>query len=345
MQCANDLPLFAFGMFSAAGGPAFPGVVVKQKVIAIEALRPQCQQLDIYLPHGRDLYDLLQEWPHTLAAVKRVTGPLGGNSELLAIALPLEALQVHAPVDRPRQVLCCGANYFKHVVDLMVAGEVGNDPSMQDKSPEQVRQFAEELMHSRALNGSPYAFCKPSSTITGPYDTILLPPHATRPDWELELAVVIGKPARHVSREDALQYVAGYTIANDITNRDQIWRKDEMKAMGTDWIASKSSPTFLPLGPFLVPAECIEDPQNLRLCLKLNGEVKQDDLTSDMIFDVARQIEYLSAMTQLNPGDVICTGSPTGNGTHYNRFLQPDDILESTISGLGCQRNRCQYEQ
>jgi 2-keto-4-pentenoate hydratase/2-oxohepta-3-ene-1,7-dioic acid hydratase in catechol pathway len=195
-------------------------------------------------------------------------------------------------------------------------------------------------MHERARTGSPYFFSKVPSAITGPYDPVILPAIASQPDWELELAVVIGKPARNVRREDAAQYIAGYTIANDITSRDLIWCK-EPKAMGTDWISSKNSPTFLPLGPYLVPAAFVPDPAQLQIVLKLNGEVMQDESTSDMIFDIAHQIEYISSRVQLWPGDVICTGSPAGNGIHYKRYLRDGDVMEASITGLGEQRNPC----
>jgi 2,4-didehydro-3-deoxy-L-rhamnonate hydrolase len=114
-----------------------------------------------------------------------------------------------------------------------------------------------------------------------------------------------------------------------------------MKAMGTDWLLGKSSPSYLPMGPFLVPAAFVNNPQDLGLTLKLNGQVMQDASSSDMIFDIARQIEYISAHVQLWPGDLIMTGSPAGNGTHYKRFIQPGDVIESTITGLGTQRNPC----
>jgi 2-keto-4-pentenoate hydratase/2-oxohepta-3-ene-1,7-dioic acid hydratase in catechol pathway len=345
MPTYSNASHFALGMFSAADGPAFPGIVFNERVIALDALRPICARLGVHLPQGRDLFDVLQSWPRTLEALTQVVAEIGRDATLATVAQPLAALHVHAPLDRPRQVICCGANYFKHVVDLMVAGEVGSSPDTAGMDKDQVRVYAENLMKERALHGSPYAFSKPAATITGPYDPIILPKHAKKPDWELELAVVMGKTARHVSRKHALDYVAGYTIANDLTNRDHIWRRDDMKAMGTDWIAGKSSPTYLPLGPFVVPAIFISDPQNLRLTLKLNGQVMQDEVTGDMIFDVARQIEYLSGLVQLNPGDIICTGSPSGNGTHYNRFLQSGDVLDCTITGLGSQRNHCQDEQ
>jgi 2,4-didehydro-3-deoxy-L-rhamnonate hydrolase len=137
--------------------------------------------------------------------------------------------------------------------------------------------------------------------------------------------------------------VAGYVVVNDITSRERVNRKD-MKEMGMDWVASKCAPTFLPIGPWLVPAAFVGDPQTLRITLKLNGQTMQDESTADMIFGVARLVEGLSKFCLLQPGDVICTGSPAGNGMHYGRFLQPGDVVEGSISGIGSIRNTCVAE-
>lgn len=340
---------FAIGTFAIAGGPSFPGIVIADKVLALHALVPLCAKLGRPLPNYLGLFEVLQDWPVALSAMQAAAAELERQQpdtlDLRNTFVAVEHLQVLAPLDRPRQVICAGANYFRHVVDLLVAAGPGDTPETQGMSPEQLRDYATQLMKTRAEQGAPYTFSKPVACITGPYDPVVLPPHAQKPDWELELAVVIGKKARHVHRDQALSHVAAYAIANDITNRDQIWRRDDMKAMGTDWIAAKSSPTYLPLGPYLVPACFVEDPQQLRLTLKLNGEVKQDEHTSDMIFGVARLIEYISSLVELHPGDIICTGSPAGNGAAYNRFLRPGDVIESTISGLGMQRNPCIKEE
>ncbi len=169
---------------------------------------------------------------------------------------------------------------------------------------------------------------------------MVLPSTGTQHDWELELGVVIGTAARNVSRVDALNHVAGYTIVNDITTRDRVFRPD-MPGLGTDWLAGKNAPTFLPLGPWLVPAPFVADPMNLRITLTLNGDTMQDETTADMIFDISQLIEHVSTITPLNPGDLLLTGSPAGNGAHYGRYLQPGDIMASTITGLGAQRNGC----
>jgi 2,4-didehydro-3-deoxy-L-rhamnonate hydrolase len=206
-----------------------------------------------------------------------------------------------------------------------------------------------KLMDERAANGTPFIFIKPQSAVTGPFDPIIVPKDAKKPDWELELGVVIGRRARRVSRDRALDYVAGYIVVNDITLREKVFRrKSDSPELGMDFTLSKGAPTFLPMGPLLAPAAFVGDPQQLRVTLKLNGKVMQDESTSDMIFTVAHLIEYLSGGVELQPGDVICTGSPAGNGMHYGRFIQEGDVLEGSITGahlgLGTQRNPCRLE-
>ena len=155
------------------------------------------------------------------------------------------------------------------------------------------------------------------SAMCGPYDDVMLPTGTSKNDFELELAAVIGSPARRVSREDALDHVAGYTIVNDITTRERVWRRD-LPELGTDWFRAKNAPTFLPTGPFLVPAEFVGDPMDLQITLRLNGQVMQDESTKDMIFDVAQLVSYCSQIATLLPGDLVLTGSPAGNGMHWD---------------------------
>jgi 2-keto-4-pentenoate hydratase/2-oxohepta-3-ene-1,7-dioic acid hydratase in catechol pathway len=286
------------------------------------------------LAHWDRDFPLLEE---VAAALEHARAP-----ELVSRSAPVDSLFVHAPLPKPRHVYCSGANYKKHVVQLIVAGASDETRGM---SPEERREFGERKMDDRARNGTPFFFLKSQSAVTGPFDRIVLPEDAEQPDWELELAAVIGRTARRVSRERALDYVAGYTIANDITRRERVNRRaGDAREMGMDWVAAKCAPTFLPLGPYLVPAAYVGDPQALRITLKLNGAVMQDESTADMIFGVARLIEHLSNIVELQPGDIICTGSPAGNGAHYGRFLRSGDVLEGTITGLGTQRTVCTDE-
>ena len=320
---------FALGTFAQGDQPSFPALVLDEQVFPLSSL-PQLNSLS----GAATILSLLENWEANFAVLQAAVDSLDESS-----AIPLAQVKIHPPVNLPRQIFCSGANYKKHVIDLII--DEGGGPMSENMTTEERREWATKMMDDRAENGFPYMFSKPVSVVTGAYDNIILPPHAKAPDWELELGVVIGRKARHVTKADAMNYVAGYSIVNDITNRDHVFRRDAVKAMGSDWIAAKGSPTYLPFGPYLVPAAFVPDPQNLQLTLKLNGEIKQDESTADMIFDIARQIEYLSSLVELWPGDVICTGSPAGNGTHYKRFLQEGDVVETTISGLGTQRNIC----
>lgn len=343
-------PRFALGTFSEAGARPFAGLVLEgDRVIAVDELRSLCEAMSCPLPGAASTLTLLEQWDRALPALQSAASAIATGSSAVARALaerlmPLASLRVHPPV-ASRQILMSGANYFKHVVDLIVDQGAGRNPGTEGMDTVQLRAYAEQLMRRRQSEGAPYFFSKPVSVLSGAFDPIVLPAFARQPDWELELAVVIGRPARHVKRSEALRHVAGYTIANDITNRDLVFLKGDMKAMGTDWISAKCCPTYLPVGPYIVPASQVPDPQDLRVELKLNGRTMQDESTSDMIFDVARLIEHVSSLLPLWPGDLICTGSPAGNGTHYGRFLQHGDVVEASITGLGMQRTPVVSEQ
>jgi len=316
---------FALGTFSVAGAAPFAGLVVDDRVVATR------RSPEII---GDSVLEILQRWETNFAALQRLADDSRRHEDAAAVA----SLRIHPPVDLPRQLFCAGMNYRKHVIDLIMSQSgVADRPGLTEADR---RAEAEKTMDVRAQSGEPFVFIKAVSSIVGAHDPVPLPDGVTRPDWELELGVVIGKPTRHVSRHDALNHVAGYAVVNDVTARDRINHKE----MRFDWLKGKSQPGFLPFGPYLVPAAFVPDPQNLHLTLKLNGRVMQDESTADMLYSVARLIEYLSAHVQLWPGDVICTGSPAGNGAHYNRFLQPGDVMEATIDGLGTQRNPCVAE-
>lgn len=322
-----DSGQFAIGVFSQAGCKPFPGLVFNgDRVVALHALMPLCAQLGTSLRGNESLDDLLERWPRHYQDLLRVAGA-AGFSALREQSIAIGALRVHAPV-APRQVFCTIANYRSG------AAQAAPDAidSVQARCDQRIR------------DGHPYIAAKLPSTIIGPFDPIALPPHVERPDWEVELGVVIGRAARDVHPANAMDYVAGYTVVNDITVRELVARTDP-PGMGTDWIQAKCAPGFLPTGPFLVPAAGVPDPYSLALRLSLNGTVMQSELAADMMFDIAAQIAYLSRHVQLMPGDLICTGSPAGFGQHYGRFLSPGDIVEAGIAGLGSQRNPCMEQQ
>ncbi len=200
---------------------------------------------------------------------------------------------------------CIGLNYAKH------AAESGMD-----------------------IPKEPILFSKATSALSGPFDPVLIPRNSTKTDWEVELGVVIGKTASYVSEKDALSYVAGYCTINDVSERAfQIER-------GGQWIKGKSAPTFGPVGPYLVTADEVSDPQNLSLSLRVNGDVMQNSSTGDMVFSVAEIISHMSQFMELRPGDIIATGTPEGVGMGFKpqRFLKKGDVMELEVEGLGTQK-------
>ncbi|WP_433170896.1 fumarylacetoacetate hydrolase family protein [Actinoallomurus sp. CA-150999] len=312
---------YALGTFAAngAGGAApasFPGLVTGRRVHDLSDVAARTR-------------DLFEDWDASQAHLTALAGDPGGTWHDLA------DLRILAPIE-PGQILQSGANYRRHVVDLVAAER----ESVHGATPEEARADAERMMDERARSGVPYIFLGSPRAVCGPYDEVILPALGEQHDWELELALVIGREGRHIRRADAMAHVAAYTICNDITTRDRLYRPD-LKAIGTDWFTAKNADTFLPTGPFLVPAAFVSDPSDVRITLRHNGVVRQDESTKDMIFDIPRLIAYASATTTLRPGDLLLTGSPAGNGAHWGVFLRPGDVLEAEITGLGVQRNTC----
>ena len=182
----------------------------------------------------------------------------------------------------------------------------------------------------------PIIFSKASSALSGPFDDVIIPKGSSKTDWEVELGVVIGENCTHVPVEQALSVVAGYCTINDVSEREfQIER-------GGQWIKGKSAPTFGPIGPYLVTADEIEDPQSLELMLKVNGKIMQKSNTSDMIFSVKEIIAYMTTFMELRVGDIIATGTPEGVGMGMNpqRFLKAGDIIELDVEKLGTQKQK-----
>ncbi|MGW0941347.1 fumarylacetoacetate hydrolase family protein [Streptomyces sp. NPDC002623] len=321
---------FGLGTFSLADGRPFPGLLAEGRVLDLAKALTRAPATMRAVLEGWD--EILPDL-HTLAAAAAAAA-----DDDAPAWHPLDALRVHAPVE-PRQVFQSGANYRQHVIDLEVAHRAADDP----RTVEEARAEIAEIMDRRAAEDLPYVFIGLPSSITGPYDDVVLPAWAKKPDWELELAAVIARPASRVSVEEALGYVAGYTVANDLTDRATVFRRD-MPAIGTDWLRSKNAPGFTPLGPWIVPAGSIGDPGDLRVTLKLNGDTMQDESTKDMLFGVARLVSYISQTARLLPGDLVLTGSPAGNGMHWGRLLQAGDVMEGSITGLGVQRTRCVAE-
>lgn len=218
-----------------------------------------------------------------------------------------EGVRLEAPVARPSKIVCVGLNYRAH------AEETG-----------------------AALPREPVLFLKATSAWSGPYDDLVIPEGSEKTDWEVELAVVIGRKASRVPEDRALEYVAGYGIMNDYSERE--WQKER----GGQWTKGKSADTFAPFGPWLVTRDELPDPGNLALRLTVNGAEMQHGTTADLIFPVPFLISYISRFMTLLPGDIISTGTPAGVGLGRTPpvFLRPGDVIESTVTGLGRQMQR-----
>jgi len=286
----------------------------------------------------RTVLELLDGWAGAYAGLQAIAA----DAALWRDAAPLDGLDLAAPYV-PRQVFCTGANYRKHVIGLIMGDPSMRSPGDEAATEEERRARAETLMDERAKADLPYCFIKLPSCVVGPQDDVVLPRNVSKPDWELELGVVIGRRARHVRAQDAMQHVAGYAVVNDVTAREHIFRRDG-SAIGADWLSGKCFPTFLPFGPLIVPREFVANPYDLVISLSVNGRVFQNETTADMMIGIERQIEFLSDRLVLLPGDVICTGSPYGNGSAFGVFLKPGDVMEGEITGLGRQVNRCVAE-
>ncbi len=317
---------FSLGTF-AFDGEAAPCLVIEERAYD---LRPA-------LGDATTLRGLVEDWDARLPELRALAD--GGCAGLEA--LPLAELRPLPPVEPIGQVFQAAANYRQHVLDLIAGAESRGDDS--DGHAKGSRDDARRLLDERAAEGRPFVFLGSSHAMIGAEDEVLLPADSDQSDWELELAAVIGRPGRRVAPEDALGLIAGYTIANDMTSRDALARWDA-GTLGIDWLAGKNAPTFLPVGPLLVPAVFVDDPQDLQIKLTVNGRTMQDESTEDMLFDVAHLISYVSTVTELRPGDIVLTGSPAGNGASHGYFLQPGDQMEGSVTGLGVQRNVCVAE-
>jgi 2-keto-4-pentenoate hydratase/2-oxohepta-3-ene-1,7-dioic acid hydratase in catechol pathway len=309
---------YGLGTFSVDGAPAFPGLVVDGVVADLRA----------EFGERATTLSLLEDWDASSARLAELAA--AGVADGIAI----ERLRAHAPVTS-RQILCAGANNHTHVVEMAV----GAMRARQDARPEQelvaaARQEARDLREAE-----PFMFCVLPSSLCGAEDDVVLWEPGTRHDWEVELAVVIGRGGRDIPVGRAMEHVAGYTVANDVTARDLVARPPIPMS---DLLRAKSRRTFLPTGPCIVPSSAIPDPVALRTTLKVNGDVMQDETLDDLIHGIDRLIAYASTVAELYPGDLLLTGSPAGNaGAHGGRWLQPGDVMEAEIHGIGLLRNRC----
>jgi 2-keto-4-pentenoate hydratase/2-oxohepta-3-ene-1,7-dioic acid hydratase in catechol pathway len=287
--------------YLAAGGPR-AGVLIGDTIHDAAGLLPT-------IPDPSTVLGILDAWndAEPLLRSASVTPPAGG--------IRLADVTLKAPILYPGAIFCAASNYYAHAKEM-------NPDRLATRDGKQ-----------------PYFFLKTGRhTTLGPGDPIRVPRVTAKLDWEVELGAVIGRPCHNVTLGQALDCVAGYTIVNDLSARD-LGRREDWPRFGVDWFGQKVFDGAAPIGPWIVPAADIGDPQNLALKLWVNDQIMQDSSTGDMIFNVAEQIEYIARRLTLLPGDVVATGTPGGVGAARGIFLKPGDVIRMEIGGIGSMRN------
>jgi 2-keto-4-pentenoate hydratase/2-oxohepta-3-ene-1,7-dioic acid hydratase in catechol pathway len=320
---------FKLGTFAVDGRPTVGIVLRDNLVIELTAanreleLRPQY----VRLPMPADMLGLIERYEYGLQRrIYEIVNWLAAENRLSGDRRPsyvheTSKIRTLAPIHYPSKILNAAGNYYGHVAE--------------SSTPEEQRKVAEARRKDR---GTPYLFLKPTrGAIVGNGDDIILPKGRDRIDWECELAAVIGRPAKYVTAEQAKDYIFGYTIELDMSDRGG--RPGE-KEPRSDWFVGKGHDTFAPMGPYIVPKEFYPNPMNVAQRLTINGKVMQDSRSSDMIHNVFELIEYGSSIMTLFPGDVVAAGSPAGTGMSRSVrpeqvFLKPGDKIVATIEGIG----------
>lgn len=294
------------------GGIARPGILIGEAMYDLGRLLPPERG------QWRCVDDLLQDWAEASIVLRQLAKDVAQGAA--AQKLVADDIRFLAPLTRCGVIYAAGANYRDHVEAMS-------------------RAFNMKLVLDPKAEGvQPWHFIKAGqATLAGHKQDVPMPAHTHMLDWEAELAVVIGRRAARVAVADALDYVAGYSCANDLSARDNLKRDqvDESSPFRFDWIGHKCFTGACPMGPFITPAEFVDSPENLGIRLWLNGEVKQDSNTSNHLYSVADQISYLSHRLDLLPGDVLLTGTPAGVGMESGIFLKRGDVMRVGIHGLG----------
>ncbi len=297
---------YKLATYQSMQGPR-AGVVVDETVFDAAELSRQASYVS--------MLGILEDWHRAQETLQSALAKGGEQAK----ALPLVQTRLRAPVLWPSAIYCAGANYSDHAAEMAKRANRPEEPN------------------PKTLGLKPWHFIKASRALADPGATVSALHYTQKLDWEVELAAVIGKPAKNVPVEQALDYVAGYTAANDLSARDLSRRPHvpDTSAFKSDWIGQKSFDGACPLGPWIVPAQDIPDPHNLALKLWVNDAIKQDSNTGKMIYNIAEQISHLSAGMTLYPGDVILTGTPAGVGSARNEYLKAGDVVKIEIERIG----------
>jgi 2-keto-4-pentenoate hydratase/2-oxohepta-3-ene-1,7-dioic acid hydratase in catechol pathway len=294
------------------------GLVVDDRLIDVSvamAMTPMRASASSF----NSVLEVLQDWEQISPRLREIARNVR-NEKLSRRTMPLLSVRLLAPVLYPGTIFCAGANYRDHVAEMSRALNLPAEPDP----------------HALGLN--PWHFIKASAPcVRGPNSRVVLPAYSKKVDWEAEIALVIGRECSQVSVDQAMKYVAGLTIVNDLSARDHLRRAGVApdSPFHFDWVAQKSFEGALPIGPWICPLEEITDVSNLGIRLWLNDELMQDSSSSNLIFSMAEQIAHLSTRLTLRPGDVIATGTPAGCGSARGRFLKPGDRTRIWVEGVG----------
>ncbi len=303
---------YKLATYKSAEGPR-AGLVIGEEVFDAAKLTGK--------PAYATVMGILADWKAAESTLKKAAA---GAAKSRAKRQPLKKTKLLAPIKGGVAIYCAGANYADHAAAM--AAREGNPPPPDP--------------HEQGLK--PFHFLKAPGTVVDPGAAIRISHYAKAMDWEIELAAVIGRPAKDVPKEKALRYVAGYMVSNDLSARDR-GRRDGVAPTSPfkmDWLKHKSFQDSCPIGPWIVPASDIPDPQKLGLTLWVNGELKQDSNTAKMLFTLAEQIEHLSINMTLYPGDLILTGTPSGTGAESGTFLKAGDVVKLWIENIGEIENK-----
>jgi 2-keto-4-pentenoate hydratase/2-oxohepta-3-ene-1,7-dioic acid hydratase in catechol pathway len=320
---------FKLGTFEKAGH-RFVGVVVRDSLV-----------LDLAAANGgrpHDMKELIAQYD--LGLRQKIVELAAAATQSGPHVHALQDLKVLPPIMYPTTMLNTAVNYVEHGKEMAqtaaVASTAGDQPGRALPGTRSAPGIWDRRDNDQRWN--PYMFLKASSAVIADGESVRLPVGRTQIDWECELGVVIGKPAARVGSAEAANYIFGYTIENDVSDRGG---RGDTRSGGSDWLIGKSHDTFAPLGPFIVPKEFVADPRNLAVRFTLNGEVMQQGSTAGMIHDVFEQVQYASNIMTLRPGDVIATGTPPGVGSARKPpiFLEAGDKMACTYEGVGTLRN------
>jgi 2-keto-4-pentenoate hydratase/2-oxohepta-3-ene-1,7-dioic acid hydratase in catechol pathway len=303
---------YKIASYQSADGPR-AGLIVDDKVFDAAKLTGK--------PAYASVVGILNDWKTAQGILRKATAKAAKGR---AKARLLSQTKLLAPVLWPSAIFCAGANYADHAAEMAARSGRPLEPDP----------------HTLGLQS--WHFIKASRSLANPGQTIKVSDYSKQMDWEVELAAVIGRPAKNVALDKALGYVAGYTCANDLSARDRGRRPhvSDTSPFKADWVAHKSFDGSCPLGPWIVPAADIGDPQNLGLKLWVNDVLKQDSNTGKMIFNLAEQIAHLSSRLTLHPGDLILTGTPAGVGAGRGEFLKAGDVVKIWIEKIGTLSNK-----